>query len=406
MLCRLIRRTYIAVVPLAWCLSLAPANAQDEMQLTAPDLTGPAVIAPTTPKASALQFEPRRVAWPFDLPWGAAFLPDGRILVTERAGALRVVENGTLMTQPIQGVPEVISGGHAGLLDVLVSHDFETSHRIYLSYTHGAPGAISMRVMSAVLGETALTEQTVIFDSRPAQPGYDQIGGRLSYGPDGLLYLTLGDRTDKGRAQDLMDHSGTIVRIREDGSIPDDNPFIGRSDALPEIYSYGHRNPQGLVTSRNDGKLWSVEHGPYGGDELNLIEAGANYGWPLVTYGTDYDGSIISDKTTAPGINEPIYKWVPSVAPSSLASYAGDVMPENWRGNFLLGTLSGERFIRLTMTDGNVTSEEQMLHETIGRIRNVIVGPDGYVYLLTDGHSAALYRLEPLTDEMAGATEP
>lgn len=406
MLCRLIRRTYIAVVPLAWCLSLAPANAQDEMQLTAPDLTGPAVIAPTTPKASALQFEPRRVAWPFDLPWGAAFLPDGRILVTERAGALRVVENGTLMTQPIQGVPEVISGGHAGLLDVLVSHDFETSHRIYLSYTHGAPGAISMRVMSAVLGETALTEQTVIFDSRPAQPGYDQIGGRLSYGPDGLLYLTLGDRTDKGRAQDLMDHSGTIVRIREDGSIPDDNPFIGRSDALPEIYSYGHRNPQGLVTSRNDGKLWSVEHGPYGGDELNLIEAGANYGWPLVTYGIDYDGSIISDKTTAPGINEPIYKWVPSVAPSSLASYAGDVMPENWRGNFLLGTLSGERFIRLTMTDGNVTSEEQMLHETIGRIRNVIVGPDGYVYLLTDGHSAALYRLEPLTDEMAGATEP
>lgn len=406
MLCRLIRRTYIAAVPLAWCLSLAPANAQDEMQLTAPDLTGPAVIAPTTPKASALQFEPRRVAWPFDLPWGAAFLPDGRILVTEGAGALRVVENGTLMTQPIQGVPEVISGGHAGLLDVLVSHDFETSHRIYLSYTHGAPGAISMRVMSAVLGETALTEQTVIFDSRPAQPGYDQIGGRLSYGPDGLLYLTLGDRTDKGRAQDLMDHSGTIVRIREDGSIPDDNPFIGRSDALPEIYSYGHRNPQGLVTSRNDGKLWSVEHGPYGGDELNLIEAGANYGWPLVTYGIDYDGSIISDKTTAPGINEPIYKWVPSVAPSSLASYAGDVMPENWRGNFLLGTLSGERFIRLTVTDGNVTSEEQMLHETIGRIRNVIVGPDGYVYLLTDGHSAALYRLEPLTDEMAGATEP
>lgn len=405
MLCRLIRRTYIAAVPLACCLGVGPANAQDQMQITAPDLTGPAVIAPTTPKAAALQFEPRRVAWPFDLPWGAAFLPDGRILVTERAGALRVVENGTLMTQPIQGVPEVISGGHAGLLDVLVSHDFETSQRIYLSYTHGAPGAISMRVMSAVLGETALTEQTVIFDSRPAQPGYDQIGGRLSYGPDGLLYLTLGDRTDKGRAQDLMDHSGTIVRFREDGSIPEDNPFIGRADALPEIYSYGHRNPQGLVTSRNDGKLWSVEHGPYGGDELNLIEAGANYGWPLVTYGIDYDGSIISDKTTAPGINEPIYKWVPSVAPSSLASYAGDVMPENWRGNFLLGTLSGERFIRLTVTDGNVTSEVQMLHESIGRIRNVIVGPDGYVYLLTDGHSAALYRLEPLTDEMAGATE-
>ena len=157
------------------------------------------------------------------------------------------------------------------------------------------------------------------------------------------------------------------------------------------------------MTSRGDGKLWSVEHGPYGGDELNLIEAGANYGWPLVTYGIDYDGTVISDKTTAPGITGPVYKWVPSVAPSSLASYGGDVMPENWKGDFLLGTLSGERFIRLTMTDGSVTGEEQTLHHAIGRIRNVIAAPDGYVYLLTDGHSASLYRLEPLTEEMAGA---
>ena len=404
MLSHSIRRSMLAALPLIACSLVPSTQAEDAPPaLMAQDLTGPTVIAPSKPKASALQFEPRRVAWPFELPWGAAFLPDGRILITERPGALRVIDNGTLLTQPIAGVPGVISGGHAGLLDVLVSRDFETSHRIYLSYTHGEPGAISMRVMSAVLGESELTNQTVIFDSRPAQPGYDQIGGRLAYGPDGLLYLTLGDRTDKDRAQNLLDHSGTIVRFREDGSIPEDNPFVGRVDALPEIYSYGHRNPQGLVTSRADGKLWSVEHGPYGGDELNLIEAGANYGWPVVTYGIDYDGSVISDKTSAPGLNDPVYKWVPSVAPSSLASYAGDVMPENWNGDFLLGTLSGERFIRLTVADGSVTSEEQTLHHAIGRIRNVMVAPDGYVYLLTDGHSASLYRLEPLTEEMAGA---
>lgn len=404
MLSRLIRHSMLAVLPLTAFVSGTSVHAEDAPPaLMAQDLTGPTVIVPSKPKASALQFEPRRIAWPFDLPWGVAFLPDGRILVTERQGALRVIENGTLLTQPIAGIPEVISGGHAGLLDVLISRDFEISHRIYLSYTHGAPGEISMRVMSAELGESELTNQTVIFDSRPAQPGYDQIGGRLAYGPDGLLYLTLGDRTDKDRAQNLLDHSGTIVRFREDGSIPEDNPFVGRDDALPEIFTYGHRNPQGLVTSRDDGKLWSVEHGPYGGDELNLIEAGANYGWPLVTYGIDYDGTVISDKTTAPGITAPVYKWVPSVAPSSLASYTGDVMPEHWKGDFLLGTLSGERFIRLTMTDGSVTGEEQTLHHAIGRIRNVIAAPDGYVYLLTDGHSASLYRLEPLTEEMAGA---
>ncbi len=257
--------------------------------------------------------EPRKYAGPFDLPWGVTFLPDGRLLITEREGRLRVVENGSLMSGSIEGLPVVIAGGHSGLLDVLVDRDFERTQRIFLSYTHGVSGSISMRVMSAVLVGMELKQQKVIFESRPAIAGVDEIGGRLAWGRDGCLYLTLGDRTEKGRAQDLMDHSGSIVRLHSDGSIPEDNPFVGREDALPEIYSYGHRNPQGLLLGV-DGRMWAVEHGPYGGDELNLLRAGANYGWPLVTFGIEYDGSKISEHTTAPGLEDPIngcHPWHP-----------------------------------------------------------------------------------------------
>lgn len=375
--------------------TMLPARAEDVVQ----DLTG---AGPVIPSISFTEpFEPRLVAGPLDMPWGVAFVPDGRILITERPGRLRVIENGALMTQPIRGVPEVLSGGHAGLLDVLIDRDFESNHRIFLSYTHGVSGAISMRVASGILEDDDLKDVRVIFDSRPAIGGVEQIGGRLAYGPDNFLYLTLGDRTDRARAQNLMDHAGTIVRFAEDGSIPGDNPFVGRDDALPEIYSYGHRNPQGLMVSRSDGHLWSVEHGPYGGDELNRIESGGNYGWPLVTFGIDYNGDIISDKTSAPGLIDPVHKWVPSIAPSSLAYYGGDVMPGEWTGDFLVGALAGERLVRLAVVNGIVTNEQQMLHHTIGRIRNVVVSPDGYIHLLTDGPQASLYRLEPLTDEVA-----
>lgn len=363
------------------------------------DLTGPSAVIPMKPPTSEVTFEPRKIAGPFEMPWGMAFLPDGRMLVTERPGRLRVIENGVLQSEAVAGTPEVVTGGHSGLLDVLVDRDFPNNQRIFLSYMHGTKGAVNMRVMSARLEGNALLDQRVIFDSRPAIAGVDQIGGRLAYGPDNNLYLTIGDRFEKERAQDLMDHSGSIVRFREDGSIPEDNPFVGRNDALPEIYSYGHRNPQGLVV--RDGKLWEVEHGPYGGDELNIIEAGANYGWPLVTFGIDYNGEIISDRTSAPGLVDPVYKWVPSVAPSSLAVYRGDVMPENWHDGFVIGTLSGERLVHLTITDGAVVREEQFLQKKLGRIRNVTVGPDGYIYLLTDGSEAAIYRLDPITDEVA-----
>ncbi len=365
--------------------------------------TEPETISLSIPDGTGedIPFVAHRVAHALEMPWAIAFLPDGRILVTERAGRLRVIEGGELHADSIAGVPEVVSGDHAGLLDVIVAPDFETTRTLYLSYVHGATEAANVRVMRAKLDGMSLASREVIFDSRPAAPGLNQLGGRLAFGPDGLLYLTLGDRFDKNRAQDLLDHAGSIIRIREDGGVPSDNPFVGRSDALPEIYSYGHRNPQGLAVNRLDGKLWSVEHGPRGGDELNVIEAGANYGWPLATFGVDYNGDVIAKPDPPPGLAPPVRAWVPSIAPSSLAAYRGDLMPPSWRRSFLVGALAGERLVRLEMLDGHVVREEEFLAHRLGRIRDVAVSPDGFVYLLTDGYDAALYRLEPDGDEIA-----
>jgi glucose/arabinose dehydrogenase len=249
----------------------------------------------------------------------------------------------------------------------------------------------------------SLIDKKVIFESRPAAGGTDQIGGRLAFGPDGLLYLTIGDRFQMQRSQNLLDDGGKIIRLNLDGSIPADNPFVGHSDALPEIYSYGHRNPQGLIGNAGDGQLWSVEQGPKGGDELNLITKGGNYGWPLVTFGTNYNGTIISDKTSAPGMIDPITHWVPSLATASLVSYSGTAMPDDWSGNLLIGTLVGECLVRLEVTNGVVTRERRYLHHTIGRIRDVAVSADGVIYLLGDGTEASLYRLDPSEDLLAKA---
>lgn len=345
----------------------------------------------------------RKIADKLESPWSLAFLPDGRTLVTERPGRLRVIFGDQLLPEPVAGVPSVLCCSHSGLLDVLVDPDFSNNHRIYLSYMHGTPDAGTIRITRAVLDGNELIDKRVIFESRPALRGLDQIGGRLALGPDNALYLTIGDRFQMEHAQNLLDDGGKIIRINTDGSIPNDNPFVGRSDALPEIYSYGHRNPQGLIGNVGDGQLWSIEQGPKGGDELNLVSAGGNYGWPLVTYGTNYDGTIISDQTSAPGLIDPTYFWVPSVAAASLVSYYGNVMPDDWRGDFLVGSLAGECLIRLRMDSGRVVKEERYLHHTIGRIRDVAVGPDGYIYLLQDNSEAAVYRIEPLTDQVARA---
>ncbi len=355
---------------------------------------------------SDFPYELRKIADKLESPWSIAFLPDGRILVTERPGRLRVIEGDRLLPMPVAGVPAVLCCSHSGLLDILVDPDFRSNHRIFLSYMHGTPESGTIRISSAILEGMELVDKRVIFESRPAANGLDQIGGRLAFGPDHALYLTIGDRFQMERAQNLLDDGGKIIRINTDGSIPSDNPFVGRSDALPEIYSYGHRNPQGLIGNVGDGQLWAIEQGPKGGDELNLITPGGNYGWPLVTYGTNYDDTIISDKTSAPGMIDPIHYWVPSLATANLVSYYGNVMPDDWRGDFLIGSLAGECLIRLRMDSGRVVKEERYLHHTIGRIRDVAVGPDGYIYLLQDSSEAALYRIEPLNDLVARARSP
>jgi glucose/arabinose dehydrogenase len=339
------------------------------------------------------------------LPWSIAFLPDGRMLVTERPGRLRVVEGDHMLPESISGVPEVTVGGHSGLLDVLVDKDFPNTHRLFLSYMHGSPESSTIRIVRARLDGMELIDKQVIFESRPWIKGTDQIGGRLAFGPDGMLYLTIGDRFQMERAQNQLDDGGKIIRLRDDGTIPDDNPFVGHADILPEIYSYGHRNPQGLIGNAGGGQLWSVEQGPKGGDELNLITSGGNYGWPLVTYGINYDDTIISDKTSAPGLIDPIHYWVPSLATASLVSYSGNVMPDDWQGNLLIGTLVGQCLVRLEVTNGVVTAEHRYFHHTIGRIRDIAISPDGYIYLLSDGTEASLYRLEPSNDLVAKAKQ-
>ena len=271
----------------------------------------PATSIPATPPNSMdvadgdFPYEARKIAGPLVLPWSIAFLPDGRALVTERPGRLRMIEGDRLLPDAITGTPEVLTGGHAGLLDVLVDQDFPNTHLLFLSYMHGTREASTIRVVRARLDGMSLIDKQVIFDSRPALKGVDMIGGRLAFGPDGMIYLTLGEHMQKEHAQDLLNDGGKIVRFNKDGSIPDDNPFVGHSDVQPEIYSYGHRNPQGLISNAGDGLIWSLEHGPKGGDELNVITSGGNYGWPVVTYGVNYDDTIIFRPHVGTGHDRP-----------------------------------------------------------------------------------------------------
>jgi aldose sugar dehydrogenase len=399
---RLVSKASIATTLIFSLLISSPTALRAEVPVGEPETSVPAAPPESLDVPDGdFPYELRKIAGPLVLPWSVAFLPDGRMLVTERPGRLRMIEGDRLLPDAIAGTPEVLSGGHAGLLDVLVDQDFPKTHLLFLSYMHGTREASTIRVIRARLDGMSLVDKQVIFDSRPALKGVDMIGGRLAFGPDGLIYLTLGEHMQMEHAQDLFNDGGKIVRFTTDGTIPDDNPFVGRTDALPEIYSYGHRNPQGLISNAGDGLVWALEHGPKGGDELNVITSGGNYGWPLVTYGINYDGTVISDRTSAPGMIDPIYEWVPSVAPSSLVSYSGNVMPEDWQGNFLIGTLVGECLVRLQLSNGMVVKEERYLHHKIGRIRDVAVAADGYIYLLTDGTEASLYRLEPSTDLVA-----
>ncbi|MEM7269192.1 MAG: PQQ-dependent sugar dehydrogenase [Pseudomonadota bacterium] len=331
------------------------------------------------------------VASGFDRPWALAFLPNGDVLVTEKFGRISRVTPGGAIVE-IAGAPEVAFEGQGGLLDLVLASDFEESGEIYVSYSARADGGLQTRVARARLDGDRLTDLTVIFRQEPAQRTGRHFGSRIVVATDGSLFITVGDRGEPNGSQDLTSHQGSVIRILRDGAPHPDNPFIDNGRGWrPEIYSYGHRNPQG-ATLGADGELWTVEHGAAGGDEINRPEGGRNYGWPIISYGRNYSGSKIGVGSAAEGMEQPVYYWDPSIAPSGLAFYQGDMFPD-WRGDLLVGALKFQLLSRLDLENSRVVGEEQMLQKQLGRIRDVRVAPDGSIWLLTDARNASLYRL-------------
>jgi glucose/arabinose dehydrogenase len=344
------------------------------------------------------------VASGLEHPWGIAFLPDGRLLVTERAGLLRIISLDGKVGPPVAGVPPVDAREQGGLLDVAIDPDFATNRLVYLSYVEPRSDGNGTSVARGVLDGGRLNGVQVIFRQRPSMDGGDHFGSRLVFARDGTLFVTLGERNaGRAQAQQLDSGLGKIVRIRPDGSIPPDNPLVGRARALPEVWSYGHRNVQGAALHPATGELWAVEHGPKGGDELNRILPGRNYGWPVVSYGTEYSGATISEQGTAPGIEPPVHYWVPSIATSGLLFYTGERFP-GWRGDAFVGALAGQQLVRLRLDGNRVVAEERLLDGIVkARVRDVEQGPDGCIYLLTDEDNGRLLRLEPAGKRDAGA---
>jgi glucose/arabinose dehydrogenase len=330
-------------------------------------------------------------------PWSLAFLPDGRMLVTERPGRLRVVSKDfRLDLRPIDGVPQVAAVGQGGMFDVALHPKYAENGWIYLAYNGRGDGGHGTELLRAKLDGHRLTQPQVLFRMEPKSSGGQHFGGRIVFDRQGHVYLTLGDRGDRDRAQRLDDHAGSVIRLHDDGRVPADNPFVKNPGTKPEKFTLGNRNMQGAALHPKSGELWTHEHGPQGGDEINVMRSGRNYGWPVITYGVNYGiGTRIGEGTHRAGMEQPLHKWVPSIAPSGMAFYDGDKFP-NWRGNLLIGALRDEMLVRLELDGEKVTKEERLIKNTLGRIRDVRVGPDGYVYLLTDDRNGVLARLEPV----------
>jgi glucose/arabinose dehydrogenase len=323
-------------------------------------------------------------------PWGLAFMPDGRMLVTERAGRLRILAKDGTLSDPLNGVPAVVAKGQGGLLDVALDPNFTENKLVYITYAEPGEGGAGTAVARGRLGDAGLEDVQVIFRQTPKVSGGNHFGSRLVFTPDGKLFVTLGERFKFEPAQDLTSHLGKIVRINPDGSVPPDNPFIGHKDAQPEIWSYGHRNVQGAAINPETGKLWASEFGPRGGDELNIVTPGANYGWPVVSWGKHYDGEDIPDPPTHPEFADAIRHWTPVISPSGIAFYTADAIP-GWKDSLLISGLSSEAIIRLSLDGETVTDEERI--PMGARIRDVAQGPDGAVYALTDQKNGEVLRL-------------
>ena len=372
---------------LAALLAMAAAHLVTALPLAAAERLG-------TYETAEHRFHLVSVVEGLEHPWGLAFLPDGRMLVTERPGRLRIVSDGRLLPDPVAGVPEVWDEGQGGLLDVALHPDFAGNGLIYLSYASpDDDDEAATAVARGRLAGTRLEDVEELYVALPRDDGGRHFGSRLLFA-DGYLFVTAGERGEPDRAQDPGDPAGSIIRLHDDGRVPADNPFTAQAGARPELYSIGHRNPQGLAREAATGRIYAIEHGPKGGDELNLIEPGVNYGWPVITYGKSYIGFSIGEGTHKEGMAQPVQYWVPSISPSGLMIYDGDRFPA-WQRSFFAGALSGELLVRLEIEDGRVTVEERMLEDLEERIRDVRQGPDGLVYLLTDHPEGMLLRLEP-----------
>ena len=332
-------------------------------------------------------------------PWGLAFLPDGRMLVTERPGRLRIVgRDGKLDPQPVSGLPQIAASGQGGLLDVALHPRFSENSLVYFSFTARGESGVGTEVARGKFSGNRLENVQVLFRQHPKGSTGRHFGSRLVFDREGFLFMTLGDRGEQNRAQKPDDHAGSVIRLHDDGRVPKDNPFVGKPGWKPEKYTLGNRNMQGAALHPQTGLLWAHEHGPQGGDEVNVIRAGVNYGWPVITYGVEYViGTRIGEGTHKSGMAQPVHYWVPSIAPSGMAFYTGDKFPR-WRGDLFVGALRDQMLVRLKLDGEKVVREERMLKNVLGRIRDVRNGPDGYLYLLTDESNGVLARLEPASN--------
>ncbi|UXN64736.1 PQQ-dependent sugar dehydrogenase [Phyllobacterium sp. A18/5-2] len=347
-------------------------------------------------KTETVTLSAQTVAGGLNHPWSLAFLADGALLATERTGSMRIIKSGKV-SKPVANVPKVVAKGQGGLLDVALAPDFATSSRIYFTFSQPGKGGAGTALASAKLvrsEESAALENVSILVSMNKKTGTaHHFGSRIVVAPDGKLFVTMGERGDKLRAQNFKDHAGSVLRINADGTVPADNPFADGKKGLPELWSKGHRNPQGAAWDPVTQSLLTVEHGAMGGDEINRPEPGKNYGWPVITYGKDYSGAKIGKGTSAEGYEQPLYYWDPSIAPSGLAVYEGAMFPE-WKGDLLVGALKFELLSRLDRDEeGTIKGEERLLKGEFGRIRDVRVAPDGSIYLLTDESDGKIIRL-------------
>ena len=355
--------------------------------------------APRSPTPASLQgiVDVQVIAKGLEHPWSLAFLPDKRMLVTERAGRLRIVGADGRLSEPLTGVPKVYASGQGGLLDVALSPTFAQDRFIYLSFAESGEGGAATAVARARLGEGGLENTQVIWRQQPKVSGSNHWGSRIVFRRDGTLFVTLGERFNYSeKAQDLSATLGKVVRLNPDGSAPRDNPFANRDGVRPEIWSYGHRNVQAAALHPETDQLWTVEHGARGGDELNHPEAGKNYGWPVISYGTHYSYLKIGEGTAKEGMEQPVYYWDPVIAPSGMVVYTGELFA-GWQGNFLIGSLTPGGLVRLVMRDGKVAQEERYLGDLRERIRDVRQAPDGSLYLLTDARAGQILRITPPT---------